>query len=325
MRKKILSATLLVTGFLCLQANGQLNKDNLHTPFSESSQAIKSGHSAQYKKMKVYFIKAKPSLYSEFKNMAKYTTLETALSQSKIKVQELSSGGTVNTLSFANTSKDSIIIGMGDIVKGGKQDRVIEKDTLIAPGQTIQLSVYCVEHGRWSAGSTGNDFETYHSNVNNSVRKTIVKEKSQGEVWNKVASVNSTFGTNTSTGTYTAVSQSADYTKQVKEYKDTFLKAINADSSIVGIVAVTGDKIIGCDIYGTPQLFRSNAANLLNSYVSEALYDGKDITIKDAEVATYLDNLLANEANQDKELKDNGRSLKVNGKKVKITAFDNRK
>jgi hypothetical protein len=321
MKNNILLTTALLI-LAALQCRAQLNKDNLYVPFSDSSQVVKPGHSTQYKKMKVYFIKAKPSLYTEFKNMGKYTTLETALSQSKITVQELNAGGAVNTLRFSNTSKDSIIIGMGDIVKGGKQDRVIEKDTIIAPGQTMQLSVYCVEHGRWSAGATGTSFNAYHSNINNTVRKSIVKDKSQGEVWNKVASVNSTFGTATSTGTYTAVSQSEDYTKQVKEYKDALLKTINADSTIVGIVAVTGDKIIGCDIYGTTQLFRSNVANILNSYVSEALFDGKDITITDAAVSTYLNNLLASEARQDQELNDNGRSLKVNGKKVKITAFD---
>ena len=322
MKKIILLLSLLVM-LTSIRSAAQLHRENLFVPFREVSGALKSGYSSLHKKMKLYFIKAKPSLYNEFKNMGTYTTLEVALKQSKINVQELSSGGTVNTLRFRNSSKDTIIVSMGDVVKGGKQDRVIEKDTLIAPGQTLQVSVYCVESGRWSAGKSGTSFDTYHSNAANTIRKSIVKEKSQGKVWEKVAQVNSANGTSTRTGTYTAVTQSANYNAQVKEYKDAFMKAINADSTIVGLVAVTGDKIIGCDIYGTPGLFRSNVANLLNSYVSEAILEGKDVTITDQSVVKYLDNLLGTEAAQDKQIQSNGRSLKVNGKKIKITSFDN--
>jgi hypothetical protein len=320
--KNIRNLAGIVLLMVAVNASAQLQKDNLSVPFSESSAALKSGYSSEHKKIKLYYIKAKPSLYREFSGMGKYTTLETALSQSKIKVEEVSSGGSVNTLIFKNTSKDSILIGMGDIVKGGKQDRVVEKDTLICPGQTISMSVYCVEHGRWTASATGNSFNAYHSNINNAVRKSIVKEKSQGKVWENVAASNSFNGTSTKTGTYTAVTQSAKYNEELKEYKDAFTKAIEADSSIVGVLAVTGDRIIGCDIYATPQLFRSNAPNMLNSYISEAVYNGKPVSISEAVVAKYLDDLLANEAKQDQLLENNGRSLKVNGKKIKITAFD---
>lgn len=317
--RTILSLTLVM---FVLTARAQFNKKNLVVPFSSASKALEAGASTQHKKVKLYYIKATPSLIKEFDNMGKYTTLESAIKDSKIKIQEVSAGGSVNTLRFNNVSKDTILIGMGDIVAGGKQDRVIEKDTLIAPGQVFQLQVYCVEHGRWAARGTGGNFNSYHSNANNSLRKTIVKEKSQGKVWDKVAAINKDNGTTTSTGTYTAVTQSEKYNKEVKEYKDAFTKAILADSTIVGVVAVTGDKIIGCDIYATPALFKSNLSNILNSYIAEAVYDGKEVTITDTVVAEYLDNLLTDEVKQDKMLNDNGRSLKVNGKKIKITAFD---
>lgn len=322
-------STIITVALMLCATNllAQLKKDNLYMPVADATHAAKSNFITEHKKIKLYYIKAKPSLYKEFIGMGKYITLEDALKKSKILVQEISAGGSVNTLQFKNLSKDTILIGMGDIVKGGKQDRVIEKDTLVAPGKTLQLPVYCVEHGRWSSGSSnrGNtasaNFSTFHSSINNSVRKSIVKEKNQGKVWEKVAEINTANGTATSTGTYTAVTQSANYNNEVKEYMDAFKTAMAKDSTIVGVLAVTGNKIIGCDIYGTPQLFRSNAANILNSYISEAVYSGSTVTIADSEVYKYLSQLLDNEEKQDKLLEQNGRSLKVNGKKIKLTSF----
>src|SRR5689334_10407387 len=95
--KSITIHLLISVLILSLHAGAQLNKDNLYVPIEEKSQRAKQGFSSEHKNMRIYYIKAKPSLRKEFSNVGKYTNLETALKGSKITIQELSSGGAVNT------------------------------------------------------------------------------------------------------------------------------------------------------------------------------------------------------------------------------------
>ena len=41
----------------------------------------------------------------------------------------------------------------GEIIYGGKQDRCVAQECLIAAdSKPVKIEVYCVEHGRWTAG-----------------------------------------------------------------------------------------------------------------------------------------------------------------------------
>ena len=63
-------------------------------------------------------------------------------------------GAEVNRLVLVNNSKRPLLLLAGEIVSGGKQDRVIGKDRIIpAESDPIDLSVFCVEPGRWVATS----------------------------------------------------------------------------------------------------------------------------------------------------------------------------
>ena len=63
----------------------------------------------------------------------------------------------------------------------------------------------------------------------------------------------------------------------------------------------------------------------MQSYITEAVSDGSAVTISDSYVANYLDQLLSDEQKQEVMLNGSGRSLKVKGKNLKLTAFDNGK
>jgi len=61
-------------------------------------------------------------------------------------------GAQVNRLVLVNNSRRPLLLLAGEIVSGGKQDRVIGKDRIVPPeSDPVDLSVFCVEPGRWVA------------------------------------------------------------------------------------------------------------------------------------------------------------------------------
>lgn len=75
-------------------------------------------------------------------------TLEEALLKSTIIVHET---GSVSELQIENTGDEPVFIQFGDIVKGGKQDRVLTTSLLIPPKSgKVAIGAYCVEQGRWA-------------------------------------------------------------------------------------------------------------------------------------------------------------------------------
>jgi len=69
--------------------------------------------------------------------------------------------GTVNKLVIENLTDQEIFIRAGEIVTGGKQDRVISSNLILPPHSgLIRMSAFCVEPGRWAArdGQDGRSF-----------------------------------------------------------------------------------------------------------------------------------------------------------------------
>ena len=75
-------------------------------------------------------------------------TLGEAMRQGLIKVVET---GSVSRLMVRNLSDREVFIQSGDIVKGGKQDRVLVASLIVPPKSgNIPIGAFCVEQGRWA-------------------------------------------------------------------------------------------------------------------------------------------------------------------------------
>lgn len=112
-------------------------------------------HAAQeyrYDNLQLYPIYASAEFLAAHKKLGPYLSLEQALTKQKMSITELdgSNGGAVNTLLIENISADTIIILGGEVIRGGKQDRMIAQDFMLMPRSgAVDIDVYCVEHNRW--------------------------------------------------------------------------------------------------------------------------------------------------------------------------------
>jgi hypothetical protein len=79
-----------------------------------------------------------------------YTTLDEALAKGYLEITEVG-GGSVPQVSMSNRSGECVFVMGGEILTGGRQDRIVGRDVLLAPrSKNIIVPVYCVEQGRWT-------------------------------------------------------------------------------------------------------------------------------------------------------------------------------
>lgn len=240
--------------------------------------------------------------------------------------QQLSGGGSasVNNLYIENKSKDTLYIMAGEIVQGGKQDRVIAKDMVIPPNSgKINLSVFCVEKGRWAykKSKNKNNFDGYYGVSSIALRKVVDTEQKQHKVWKEVARSNAKNAVKSGTSAYTEQKKNTKFKKEYTGYVQFFKNKFKGQRDVIGVIVATGDRVVGCDMFASPHLFQSQYQNLLGSYINEAVTDGAPLNIAEAKVQQYMDDLLDKELKNETTLKKKGKVFKHNRKKLHVSKY----
>lgn len=209
-----------------------------------------------------------------------YLTLDEALAQKIVTVHET---GNVNELSIENLSPDKeVYVSSGDIVKGGKQDRMIAQDFVVPPKSgKMPINAFCVEHGRWRQRG-GEAVALFASSSNQVAGKELKlaarKARDQREVWQKVAENQEKLSANAGLSVADARSASSFElsleSRPVQEHTDEYIKALNSviddKHDVIGYAFAINGKINSADIYGNHALFAKLWPKLLRSSAVEA-------------------------------------------------------
>jgi len=221
-------------------------------------------------------------------------TLQEAIEQKKIIIHETEN---VNELHVENISTTQIFIQSGDIVKGGKQDRVIQFDLVVNPNSgRIPISSFCVEQQRWSKRGKEDlyQFNSSRNRITSKRLKLAAKEnQSQQEVWEAVSisqdklsgSVGKSVKSSVSGSSLQLTLEDKDIVKQTKDYINNISNKIYNRKNIIGYVFAINGEINSADIYANTKLFKKMWPKLLEASSVEAVSEYNSST-KNNDVTT---------------------------------------
>jgi hypothetical protein len=259
-----------------------------------------------------------PVVTSSERDTSGFLTLEEGLSSGNVVVQEQGTdtmirdrgdgprqvvrnygGPSVNQLVLVNRGKRPLILLAGELVSGGKQDRVIAKDRIVPPGaEPLPLDVFCVEHGRWSAGSK---FTSASTIVHPSVREQAALAQKQTSVWDSVmsgttaarsaspsgapapaprvpaAELSAVISEDAPTQSYSKIYESRRVAPSVESMVNEVARRFRRETAglkgerVVGVVVAYGGEVAWSDIFASGDLFDQYWGKLLRSYAVEAV------------------------------------------------------
>ena len=213
-----------------------------------------------------------------------YITLDEGLKSGAVKVRERGSGD-VNTLEVENGSDEYLFLHVGDVIRGGKQDRTIATDVVLPPRSTpVTIDAFCVEQGRWAAGaSSGMEFSRSEAMVSSAaLKRSIQADKSQGAVWAEVAETEALAANYVSapserlsvSRTYSAIVDNETLKAKRIDFVETLLPRVMAHDDAIGVVVAIDGELVGADVYGSHELFQKLVRKLLDAYAQESILAG---------------------------------------------------
>ena len=238
------------------QASGVLNPE-----FQRFVAGIRVGEVKSHEGLRVFWLHGGPPGAP-----LPIATLEEARSRGDFVITERDQAS-VPELVVENRGKSHVLLMAGEILLGGKQNRVLTEDILLPPmSGSRQVAVYCVEQGRWAG--RGKDFDARGSFAAPRLRAKVMERAGQSRVWSEVDRYTRMMGAPSATQSYQEIYEKKD----VQRYFDGMVKHLNHGSppGALGAAAFVGQAMAGLDLFFDPGLFSREWPKLLRAHALEA-------------------------------------------------------
>jgi hypothetical protein len=225
-------------------------------------------------------------------SLERVATLEEALRKKWLVIRE-KEGGTVPFLLITNRSNRYVYIMGGEILSGGKQDRIVGRDVIIGPRRrNLSVPVFCVEQGRWNVKT-----DRFYSNKNLGTPKLrsqaqAGKDSSQSNIWREIGETNRKLGVSSDTEAYQDVYTDEELSDKIEKAEEELMAMPELYDDVTGVVVAVGEEIVSVDIFATSALFKAMWPKILKSSALIAAAGEGKAQLTRVEAADFLQSFL---------------------------------
>jgi len=194
----------------------------------------------------------------------RWETLDAALSAGHLTVGEMDRAN-VPTVEVTCTGDRSVFLMSGEIIRGGKQTRVIRKDTIVEPKQKVAVAVFCVEQGRWAGGKA---FKGAANLAPASIQDAINRGADQGTVWRRVRRAAPALGGESRTGSLDEMLESDKAKRAFEAVHKDLGKFSPPDTVGIAVADARTGKVVGLELFGRRDLFDGLQEKLIEGYAA---------------------------------------------------------
>jgi len=228
-----------------------------NTAVTRALDGLEIGPPLGYKNLTLY------PLFAAADKTVAVTTLPEALGAGKVDVTD-----ELNSLQVRvkNKGDADLVLLAGEILVGGRTDRVVARDTIVAAKKTVPVEVFDIEPGQLR-GPEKPAFrpESGHYWASLGMRRLLNEEPGQAGVWAAILGSGSRG---------TPVDLYREHRAALFEYRMALVELKSAQPLMVGAAIAVGDSLVSAEIFGSPALFAASFDRILESASLEAILAG---------------------------------------------------
>lgn len=195
-----------------------------------------------------------------------YAVIDEVLRERKGEFRELDTPD-INAIGFENQYNKPVVMIDGEEITGAFQNRIIAASSVVESHSSRELDVVCAEEGRWNEIGGFRSGQCSYPQLRSVLLKSrSLKKDTQEHVWREIERKLTVTRTHSTTSSMHDIYASLD--DELARYLEGFTGLENRS---VGFIGCAGDRILGCDIFYHPALYRSFEKKLLRSYALDAL------------------------------------------------------